>query len=227
MKNFTFLIVLISTTVFASNLIKLPYSGVQVKIDKQDLLIQREVNSDCIEFGMEPELFWSGDYAHKKVSPKCKKEFITSKGIVQPIKFNKIIETVGELEVLDFIKNKINKEASKYALIDCRPESWFEIMTIPSAINIPFDELKKDELFMDLFKKHLQTLGIRTNKNKYDFKEAKTIIIFCNGPWCSQSNKAINSLIKMGYPQEKIKWYRGGIHSWTSMSFTTIKPKVK
>lgn len=227
MKKLAFLILTISLSVFASNIINLPYSGVEVKIEDKNLLIQREVSSECIEFGMEPELFWSAEYASKKVSPRCKKEFITSKGIVQPIKFNDKIETIGELEVLDFIKNKSNKQPSMYALVDCRPENWFEIMTIPTAINIPFDELKKDDLFMDLFIQHLKTLGIKKNKGNYDFKKAKTLVIFCNGPWCSQSNLAIKNLLKLGYPQKKIKWYRGGLHDWTSMSFTTIKPKVK
>lgn len=212
-------------SVFASSLIKLPYSGVEVQMDNKKLLIQREVSSDCIEFGMEPELFWSGDYAAKKISKQCKKTFITAKGVVQPIKFNDKIETIGELEVLDFIKNRSYKNPSKYALVDCRPENWFEIMTIPSAINIPFDELNADELFMDSFLAHLKTLGIKKEGDKYTFENAKTIVIFCNGPWCSQSNRAMKNLIALGYPQEKIKWYRGGIHDWTSMSFTTIKPK--
>jgi rhodanese-related sulfurtransferase len=35
----------------------------------------------------------------------------------------------------------------------------------------------------------------------------------------------MKQLIKYGYPEEKMKWYRGGIQSWISLGFPTIKPE--
>lgn len=204
--------------IFASDLIKLPLMGVDVDLDGKKFTIQREVHSDCIGFGMEPRLFWSRDFASSEVSKKCKKELITSKGMIQPMYFNDKIKTIGELEVLEFIKEKINKEPKKYALVDSRPEHWFEYGSLPTAISVPYDELVEDELFMESYQRNLKKLGIKKSKNGFDFSEAKTVVLFCNGPWCVQSNRAMKNLINMGYPQEKMMWYRGGIHSWVSMS---------
>lgn len=219
------LFAMLNFSVFASNLQMLQISGVKANIDNKQIIIEREIPSECIEFGMVPELFWSEDFASKNVSSKCKKSFITTKGVVLPIKYNENIKTIGELEVLDFIKNRLLKEPQKYALIDVRRESWFKLGTIPTAINIPFDEFEKDEFFMDLFENSMKKLNVKKIDSKYSFKDAKQIVIFCNGAWCKQSFYAINNLIKIGYPQEKILWYRGGIHSWNSMSFTLYKPK--
>lgn len=224
MKFFA-LIVIFNLSLFSSNLQMLQLSGVKTKIDNKIVVIEREIPSKCVEFGMVPELFWSKDFASKKVPKECKKSFITTKGVVLPIKYNDNIKTIAELEVLDFIKNKLLKNPKKYALVDVRRESWFKLGTIPTAINIPFDELEKDELFMDLFKNSMKKLNVKKTKNSYDFTNAKKIIVFCNGAWCKQSFKAIDNLIKIGYPENKILWYRGGIHSWNSMSFTIYKPK--
>ena len=48
--------------------------------------------------------------------------------------------------------------------------------------------------------------------------------MFCNGIWCGQSPEAMKELIAIGYPQEKMKWYRGGMQSWLSLGLTTVKP---
>ena len=31
-------------------------------------------------------------------------------------------------------------------------------------------------------------------------------------------------LSDIGYPETKMKWYRGGMQSWLSLGLTTIKP---
>ncbi len=53
----------------------------------------------------------------------------------------------------------------------------------------------------------------------------RQLYFFCNGSWCGQSPYAIKHLLKMGYPAEKLLWYRGGLQSWLMLGFNTIKPK--
>ena len=60
-------------------------------------------------------------------------------------------------------------------------------------------------------------------KASFDFSKAKTIAIFCNGPWCSQSVAMIQALLDIGYPAEKMKWYRGGIQTWLAAGMTTTR----
>ena len=58
----------------------------------------------------------------------------------------------------------------------------------------------------------------------FDFSKAKTLVMFCNGMWCGQSPANIKTLLKYGYPPEKIKWYRGGMQDWEILGLSTVKP---
>ena len=144
--------------------------------------------------------------------------------MIQPLTLKAGVTTVAELEVLDFISNNSNKNPNKYILVDSRTNEWFDFGTIPSAVNIPYDELEYDEDFEKEYQRAYKLLGVKIlDKNKYDFSKAKTAVFFCNGAWCAQSPRAIKHLIKIGYPKEKIIWYRGGIASWVGVSLTLTK----
>ncbi|MEA1914709.1 MAG: hypothetical protein U9N30_05260 [Campylobacterota bacterium] len=84
---------------------------------------------------------------------------------------------------------------------------------------VSIDFLDPNEEKVSVVLKRIHDEGI------YDFSSAKTMVLFCNGIWCPQSSWAIQNLIKIGYPKEKLKWYRGGMYSWTSVNLTTIIPE--
>jgi len=220
---------LTGTFLFASN-ISLQYKGIEVvhtylNEKKETYIIEREIDKECLNIGITPEYF-SEQNIKNNTPNKCKITLITSTGIVQPLYINDKIKTVAELEVLDFILNKSSKEPQNYALVDSRKSSWFNQATIPSAINIPFEDLKFDEDFKEEFFKAYENLNVKIidlEKNIYDFSQAKTIISFCNGSWCPISTKAIKYLLSIGYPAEKIMWYRGGIAEWNALSMTVTK----
>lgn len=224
------LIILISIYANAVNPISLQYMEIDVihtylNGKKENYKIQRNVDKNCMDIAMSPESF-SDDNIEKNISKECKKTFITTKGVIQPLYINDKIKTLGEIEVLDFIYNKSSKEPEKYALIDTRKSSWFADETIPSALNVPYEDLVYDEDFKDEFNKAYSNLGIKIvdiEKNKFDFTNAKTVVFFCNGPWCPISGKTINYLLELGYPESKIMWYRGGILDWSAMSLSTTK----
>jgi len=135
---------------------------------------------------------------------------------IEPFSVTKSVETYGELEVLDFISKK------KGIFIDARLENWYAKSAIPGAVNIPF------KLFLspsDKRTKVLKEFGGKETTGKWDFKKAKTILLYCNGAWCGQSPTAINALIELGYPEEKMKYYRGGMQAWQLLGLTTIVPK--
>lgn len=63
----------------------------------------------------------------------------------------------------------------------------------------------------------LETLGLAEEKlqsGKWDFSSAKDVVVFCNGPACDQSPRAITALLAAGYPAEKLFYYRGGMQMW-------------
>ncbi len=215
--------------VYAINPMMLPLKGVDVEHiysngEKEKITIEREIAGICMEIAINVSNFQSENLASSKIDQLCKKTFITTKGVIQPLKLKSGIETVAELEVLDFIANNSSKNPDKYILVDSRTSDWFDAGTIPSAINIPYDELEYDEDFETEYKRAYKKLGVKLlGKKKYDFSNAKTVILFCNGSWCAQSPRAIKILIKIGYPKEKILWYRGGVASWVGVSLSLTK----
>jgi len=136
---------------------------------------------------------------------------------IEPFSVSEGVETYGELEVLDFISKK------KGMFIDARLANWYAKSAIPSAVNIPF------KLFLSQSperEKVLKGLGGEYTKNgTWNFSNAKTILLYCNGAWCGQSPTAINALIELGYPKSKMKYYRGGMQAWQLLGLTTIVPK--
>ncbi len=163
---------------------------------------------------------------------------------IQPMQVAPGVQTVGELEVFQFMEIELNRNNG--VLIDARLPKWHKKGTIPGSINIPFTvfNLPADDLelidamaklgvtektdagssgFMDKIR-HL--FGGKEESSRYwDFYGAKKILLWCNGVWCGQSPRAIHGLLKHGYPIDKIFYYRGGMQSWRVLGLTVVTPE--
>ncbi len=141
---------------------------------------------------------------------------------VQPFTPVKGIKTIGELELIKFMQEDMSE--NRGILVDARMPKWYKRGTIPGAINIPFSIFSKEngEVYID---KILPLLGAVKKGKKWDFSKAQRMVIFDNGPWCQQASLAISNLVKLGYPKEKIEYYRGGMQYWQLLGFNTYKPK--
>ena len=187
--------------------------------ESKTTVIKRITDPACKKVnGMNPSVIWGGDYAQADVPANCKKTFVTTVGKISPIKM-KGIETYGELEVIDYMKRA--QTDKNLLLVDARMADWYAQRTIPTSINIPFKsfnpKLADFEIVMD-------AANVVYDEGVYDFSNAKTLLLYCNGIWCPQSTWAIENLLKIGYPKEKLIWYRGGMYSWTSVNLTTVVP---
>jgi len=141
---------------------------------------------------------------------------------VQPMKIHSEVVTVGEVELLEFLDEEV--KSNEGLLIDARLPDWFEKGTIPGSINIPFSILDagKDSAHA---KRIITLLGAKESEDSWDFENVQSLLMFCNGPWCGQSARAINNLIDMGYPAKKLFWYRGGMQAWQSLGLTVVTPQ--
>ena len=140
---------------------------------------------------------------------------------IQPIQLHPDIKTMGEVELLIFLDTEVKK--NKGLLVDARMPAWYEKGTIPGSVNIPFTILS-DGLKSQHAQKIVKLLGAKKIKDKWDFSNVKKLLLFCNGPWCSQSHFAINGLLESGYPSDQLYWYRGGMQSWQLLGLTTVIP---
>jgi rhodanese-related sulfurtransferase len=144
---------------------------------------------------------------------------------IQPSELAPGVKTIAELEVLRFLKQISDGDAS-VLVIDSRTSAWVEKGVIPGTVNIPWDTLdisKSDPLAVQEILEN--QLGAKRLNGFWDFSNVMTLVLYCNGPWCGQSSTTIEGLLKMGYPACKILWYRGGMQDWESLGLTTIKPK--
>jgi rhodanese-related sulfurtransferase len=192
------------------------------KDEEKTIVIKREKKDECKEVAFDPKVVYGGEHqAADSVKADCKRAFVTYMGKIAPIKYSDKVETFGEVEVLDFIEKAKNDKTMM--LVDSRTENWFFHETIPSAVNVPYIYMKQSQ-YPDEFEEYLEILGVKKVNGKYDFSNAKTILMFCNGAWCGQSPESMKALTAIGYPEEKLKWYRGGMQSWLSLGLTTVKP---
>ena len=146
---------------------------------------------------------------------------------IQPIELAPGVKTVAELELLHFLK-QISDGDTSALVIDSRTPAWVEKGIIPGTVNIPWDTLNMGKSEPAVVKAILETqLGATQRDGFWNFDNAKTLLLFCNGSWCGQSPTTIKGLLKIGYPAHKILWYRGGMQDWESLGLTTLKPLDK
>ena len=71
--------------------------------------------------------------------------------------------------------------------------------------------------------KVLSILGAKKDGDKWVFDNAQNLVVFDNGPWDQQATRAMQHLVKIGYPKDKIKYYRGGMQYWQVLGFKVLK----
>ena len=161
---------------------------------------------------------------------------------VNPLNIENGVATVAELEVVKFMETAIH--SGNGVMIDARTPGWYQKGTIPGSVNIPFTVFEKSaddpELVevlerlgatqrdeVNALMRSLEKVGLFGGDKKtdaWDFSEARQLLLWCNGPWCGQSPRAIRALISLGYPAEKLYYYRGGMQMWQSLGLSTIVP---
>lgn len=139
---------------------------------------------------------------------------------IHPMQAADGVETIGEVELIEFLQTEVKAQTG--LLVDARMTTWYDSETIPGAVNIPFVIFtsasdKRDRI--------LELLGaVRKDDGTFDFTNVVSMSLFCNGPWCDQSPRAIKALIEAGYPRDRLKYYRGGMQMWKMFGLTTVLP---
>jgi len=227
MRLSSILLPLFATSSLFAVVQSIEHRGVKVTVtlpDKRQVTyhVKRNIPDICKKVPINNEMLWTGNFANAKVPEACKSTYVHTKGKLLPMHLDEGLETYGELEVLIFIK-EMQKDDSML-LVDSRKESWYNYMTIPGAVNMPFVYFKERKNYEFHFEYALKYMGVtKDSDGEYNFDKAKTLLLFCNGPWCSQSPAMIFALLEIGYPAEKLKWYRGGMQDWLGAGMTSTR----
>ncbi len=131
------------------------------------------------------------------------------------------VDTIGEREIIEYIQ-KMSVGDSSILIIDSRTPAWVKRSgMIPGAVNIPFTKFSDDAVTLEIMEDDFDVIPGET----FNFTNAKTLVMYCNGNWCGQSPTAIRKLLSMGYPAAKIKYFRGGMQSWAALGLSVIETK--
>lgn len=186
-------------------------SASQALAEELDVKINGEIGSITVDtFDGPVEIMRNQDTdatiapSYAKTSRKC------PPFCVQPIQVAPGVTTVGEIELLKFAE-----KGGK--LIDGRTLEWHLNGTIPSAINMPYTQMAS----------RLDEVGCTGSEGDWDCTKAEEVLLFCNGPWCGQSPMAIKAMLREGYPEEKIFYYRGGMQAWHSLGLTVVEGEMQ
>lgn len=162
---------------------------------------------------------------------------------IQPMSAGPGVTTVGQLEIFDFLEKEVLDETG--VLIDARTPAWHKRGTIPGSTSIPFtifgldhDDPQLIDAMKSLgakrrndvggFERSIEKMGFmggELKNDEWDFTNAKKLMLWCNGPWCGQSPRAIKGLLALGYPANKLFYYRGGMQVWQSLGLTVVVPE--
>jgi rhodanese-related sulfurtransferase len=142
---------------------------------------------------------------------------------IQPATLAPGVETIGELEMLDYLA-KINAGDTTILVVDSRTPDWVKKGTIPGAVNIPWTSLNPAQGAdpMSIAEIMEEQFNVKQLEGLWDYSSARTLVMFCNGMWCGQSPNNILNLLKFGYPAHKLKWYRGGMQDWEILGLSTV-----
>ncbi|WPL16862.1 Rhodanese-like domain protein [Thiorhodovibrio winogradskyi] len=152
---------------------------------------------------------------------------------VQPMVVVPGVETIGEIDMLGYLQ-RVSQGDEQVLVVDSRTPDWVMQGTIPGAVNIPWNKINHEggktfevpSAADSLVRILSDDFGAKQNPQtkSWSFENAKTLVFFCNGIWCPQSSINIKTLHAIGYPVEKMKWYRGGMQDWFSVGLTTVEP---
>lgn len=118
-------------------------------------------------------------------------------GTIQPLSLHPDIPTMGELEMISHIENG-------GIVIDTRlPEYVAQSGIIPGAIAIQWEHIAEE----------IQKISIADNT---------PIALYCNGPQCAATPRAIERLLDAGWNPQQLRYYRGGLMDWVGQGLPTL-----
>lgn len=187
----------------------------------QDVRLTPDMTSKSIVLGSGEEIVIDRiqDSAHQLAGEFTKTSRSCPPFCIHEMSAGAGVETVGELELISFLETSV--ATGQGLLMDSRMPDWFAKGTIPGAVNVPFATLDAANPYRDEI---LKALGAQNTGGSWDFTSAKELLLFCNGPWCDQSPRAISSLRDAGYPADKLKYYRGGMQVWLLLGLSVKQP---
>lgn len=134
---------------------------------------------------------------------------------IAPMQVAAGVDTLGESEVLDFLVTQVAEGHG--LMVDARVAVDRVKGFIPGTVSLPHNTLAPDNSFRNDI---LQALGARAFDGVFNFTDARSLLVYDNGPSSDDAGRLVENLLQAGYPAEMIRYYRGGMQVWSVLGFS-------
>jgi hypothetical protein len=165
-------------------------------------------------FEQRPDVDGAQVASHQRPSANC------GALCIAPLMADADVQTVGEREVISFVADQVANGSG--LLIDSRNAADRTSGFITDSVNVPGKLLLPQNPFLNDI---MQAMGARSFEGSLNFADTLPLMIFDDGPSTTDAPNLINSLLALGYPAEKISYYRGGMLVWTALGLNTEDAK--
>ena len=165
-------------------------------------------------FEQRPDVDGAQVASHQRPSANC------GALCIAPLMADADVQTVGEREVISFVADQVANGSG--LLIDSRNAADRTSGFITASVNVPGKLLLPENPFLNDI---MQAMGARSFEGSLNFADALPLMVFDDGPFTTDAPNLINSLLALGYPAEKISYYRGGMLVWTALGLNTEDAK--
>ena len=125
------------------------------------------------------------------------------------------IPTITERDVIAFIETDVAN--GNGLLLDSRAPEVRATGAIATSVNLPAAVLAPENPYLNQI---LVAMGARSFNDVLNFADALPVVVYDDGPLSQDAQTMIRNLIEVGYPTDKIKYYRGGLLVWTALGLS-------
>jgi rhodanese-related sulfurtransferase len=143
-----------------------------------------------------------GHQVRAEYTEKNGEKTVTLLAIKPPLKVSadKLYKTEDVAKLL-----ALGPEKGKYLLVDSRPRPLFLVGAIPTAVSIPYFEIK-------------------TSLEKFPKDKNALVVFYCAGPSCALSPQSAKYLESEGYTNVKV--YHDGYPAWAQKNYGVVSPQA-
>jgi hypothetical protein len=134
---------------------------------------------------------------------------------IAPMQVAQGVETLGEAEVLEFLVTQV--ATGRGLMVDARAPADRAKGFIPGTVSLPHNTLLAQNSYR---KDILLALGARSYEDVFNFTDARSLLVYDNGPSSDDAGQLVANLLDAGYPPEMIRYYRGGMQVWSVLGFS-------
>lgn len=134
---------------------------------------------------------------------------------VAPMQAAPGVATLGELEVIGFLESDV--AGDKGLMVDARTPEDRAKGFIPGTVSLPHITMEASNTFRHDI---LRALGAREFDGVYNFADARTLLVYDDGPSSMDAAQLVSHLLEVGYPPSMIRYYRGGMQVWSALGFS-------